>query len=75
MRGAMAQSSLREAGMEFDDLIEKLCTAAGIIMEDVSPIALVRGGNRTDRIRQIAHAGREILALAEAASALAEHQR
>jgi hypothetical protein len=61
--------------VESDNLIEQLCTAAGIIMEDASPIALVRVGNRTDRIRQIARAGREILALAEAASALAEHQR
>ncbi len=60
--------------MEFDDLIEQLCTAAGIIMEDVSTIALVRGGNRADRIRQVANAGRELLALAEAASALTEHQ-
>ena len=57
--------------MEYDDLIEQLCTAAGIIMEDVSPIAIVRSGNRADRIRQIASAGREVLALAEAASALA----
>ena len=57
--------------MESDDLIEQLCTAAGTIMEDVSPIAIVRGGNRDDRIRQIANAGREILALAEAASLLA----
>ncbi|MEP7315891.1 MAG: hypothetical protein ABI667_04265 [Sphingomicrobium sp.] len=57
--------------MEFDDLIEQLCTAAGIIMDDVSPIAIVRGGNRADRIKRIADAGREILALAEAASALA----
>ena len=56
--------------MDIDDLIEQLCTAAGIIMEDVSPIALMRGGNRADRIRQIANAGREILALAEAASVL-----
>ena len=61
--------------MDFDDLIDQLCTAAGIIMEDVSPIAIVRGDNRADRIRKIANAGREILALAEAASALAKHQR
>ncbi len=61
--------------MEFDDLIEQLCTAAGVIMEDVSPIALIRGGNRADRIRRIASAGWHILALAEAASVLAEHQR
>ena len=57
--------------MECDDLIEQLCTAAGIIMEDVSPIAIVRGGNRAERIKRIADASREILALAEAASALA----
>ena len=57
--------------MEFDDLIDQLCTAAGIIMEDASPIAIMRRGNRADRIRQIANAGREILALAEAASILA----
>ncbi len=61
--------------MEFDDLIEQLCTAAGIIMEDASPSAIVRGGNRADRIRQIAKAGWELLALAEAASVLAERQR
>lgn len=57
--------------MEFDDLIEQLCTAAGIIMEDVSPAAIMRGGNRGDRIRQIASAGRKVLVLAEAASVLA----
>ena len=60
--------------MELDDLIEQLCTAAGIIMEDVSPIAIMRGGNRADRIRKIANAGWEILALAEAASVLAARQ-
>ena len=60
--------------MEFDDLIEQLCTAAGIIMEDVSPISLIRGGNRAHRIRQIANAGREILALAETASLLLARQ-
>ena len=60
--------------MDIDDLIDQLCTAAGIIMEDASPIAIVRGGNRTDRIQHIANAGREILALAEAASALAARQ-
>lgn len=60
--------------MEFDDLIDQLCTAAGIIMEDVSPIVIMRGGNSVDRIRQIANAGRALLALAEAASALAERQ-
>ena len=60
--------------MEYDDLFEQLCTAAGIIMEDVSPIAIVRGGNRADRIRQIANAAREVLALAEAASVLAARQ-
>ena len=60
--------------MDIDDLIEQLCTAAGIIMEDVSPIAIVRGGNRAERIRQIANAGWEILALAEAASVLAARQ-
>lgn len=58
--------------MDLNDLIEKLCTAAGIIMEDVSPIVIVRGGDRAERIRQIANAGRNILALAEAASVLAE---
>jgi hypothetical protein len=57
--------------MDIDELIEQLCTAAGIVMEDASPIAIVRGGNRTDRIRQIAKAGREIVALIEAASVLA----
>ncbi|MBA3668002.1 MAG: hypothetical protein H0W65_09795 [Sphingomonas sp.] len=58
------------------DLIEQLCTAAGIIMEEASPIAIVRGGNRADRIRQIANAGRKILALAEDASVLsARHPR
>ena len=45
--------------MKLDELIEQLCTAAGIIMEDASPIAIVRGGNRTDRIQHIANAGRE----------------
>lgn len=61
--------------MDFDNLIEQLCTAAGVIMEDVSPIALMRAANRAKRIKRIAKAGREILALAEAASILAERHR
>ena len=60
--------------MDIDELIEQLCTAAGIVMEDASPIAIVRGGNRTDRIRHISNAGWEILALAEAASVLVARQ-
>lgn len=60
--------------MEYDDLIANLYTAAGVIMEDAGPIALVTGGDKAERIRQITGAGRDIMALAEAASILAAGQ-
>ena len=60
--------------MDIDDLIDQLCTAAGIIMEDASAIAIVQGGDRADRIRQITNAGRELMALAEAATVLDARQ-
>ena len=54
------------------DLIDRLCTWAGMIMEDVSPVAISTGGESDAalRIEQIRAAAADIGALAEAASVI-----
>ena len=56
-----------------DDLIVRLCTCAGMIMEDTSDIALVAsaGSALVERVSRIAAAGRDIEALANAAAVIA----
>ena len=50
------------------DLIRQLCTRAGMIMEDASPIALASGSE--DRLPDLEAAAADILALIRAARAL-----
>ena len=54
------------------DLIDRLCTRAGIIMEDVSPVAILTRGECDDasRIEQIRAAAADIAVLADAASVI-----
>lgn len=56
-----------------NDLIVRLCTCAGMIMEDTSDIALVAGtsGGIGDRVSKVGEAGRDIEALANAAAVIA----
>jgi hypothetical protein len=60
-----------EAQMVTDasDLIARLCTVAGTIMEDVSPIALTRPGHPSTvetTLRELQRAAQDIVALANA---------
>jgi hypothetical protein len=58
-------------GMDTDDLVERLLTIAGEIMEDVSPVAIIRGEQpKTDRALQVACAGAALGAIGLAAHAL-----
>lgn len=54
------------------DLIDHLCTRAGMIMEDVSAIAILAGGesDAASRIDRIKAAAADIAVLAEAASVI-----
>lgn len=56
--------------MEFQDLIERLCVAAGMIMEDASVGAIVTGGEPRERILKLLHASEAITALIAAAEVL-----
>ncbi|MGE3993333.1 hypothetical protein [Pseudorhodoplanes sp.] len=53
------------------ELVARLCTLAGTIMEDVSPIALTRSEDTAAVIAEVRQAGNDILALADAAEAAA----
>jgi hypothetical protein len=56
---------------EDGELIDALCTRIGMIMEDASVVALSRGGgNRDDRLAQLAAALEQMSALAGAAQAI-----
>ncbi len=56
---------------DIQELAERLCVAAGMIMEDVVDIAILRGElDLPSRASQIASAGRDVRALADAAQAL-----
>ena len=61
--------------MDVDDLVERLCTAAGMIMEDVSTVAIVRDDDLPARVAAVAVAARDIGTMAAAASALLERYR
>lgn len=54
------------------DLIDRLCALAGMIMEDVSAVAILTGGatDAAAKIEQIRAAAADIAILAEAASVL-----
>ena len=58
---------------EKDELLIMLMTRVGMIMEDVSVVALVaRSAGLHDRVRTVANAAAKIAALASAARVLAE---
>ena len=62
------------AGMDdAQDLIDRLCTHAGMIMEDLSATAILAQAksDRRAKIRLIRSAGEDIAALADAAEVLA----
>lgn len=70
LRAAHGASSVQEAAMDdAQDLIDRLLTLAGMIMEDASAIALVieNGGDRTARIGTTAQAAKDVSALTMAA--------
>lgn len=53
------------------DLVARLCTLAGTIMEDTSPVAIVRPADPTMVIAEVRQAGNDIAALANAAEVVA----
>lgn len=57
------------------ELIARLCAAAGMIMEDVSAIAIMSQEELPHRVAAITTAGRDITAMAAAATALLERER
>jgi hypothetical protein len=61
------------------DLIARLCTRAGMIMEDTSFLAVTMVGlsdlERTERLHRIAHASHAVDTLVAAANALNHHLR
>ena len=56
--------------MDVEDLIERLCVAAGIIMEDASVGAISTGSEPRERILKLLHASEAITALVAAAEVL-----
>lgn len=56
--------------MDVEDLIERLCVAAGMIMEDASVGAISTGREPRARVLEILHASEAITALAHAAEVL-----
>lgn len=60
---------------EKDELIERLCAEAAMVMEDAIPVALL--GHHTslvERLRILAQAGESVSALADAALATMHRQ-
>ena len=56
--------------MDVEDLIERLCVAAGMIMEDANVGAISTGSEPRERVLKLLHASEAITALARAAVAL-----
>ena len=56
--------------MDVGDLIERLCVAAGMIMEDASVGAISTGSELRERVLKLLHASEAITALARAAVAV-----
>ena len=56
--------------MDVEDLIERLCVAAGMIMEDASVGAISTGSEPRERILKLLHASEAITALVHAAEVL-----
>ena len=56
--------------MDVEVLIERLCVAAGMIMEDASVGAISTGSEPRERILELLHPGEAITAIAHAAEVL-----
>ncbi len=56
--------------MDVEDLVERLCTTAGMIMEDASVGAISQNQELSDRVNELVQAARSINAMAVAARAL-----
>ena len=56
--------------MEIEDLIERLCVTAGMIMEDASVGAISTGSEPRERVLRLLHASEAITALVHAAEVL-----
>ena len=56
--------------MDSQDLIDRLCVTAGIIMEDASVGAISTGSEPRERILKLLHASEAITALVHAAEVL-----
>ena len=56
--------------MDVEDLIERLCVAAGIVIEDASVGAISTGSEPRERILELLHASEAITALVSAAEVL-----
>ena len=56
--------------MDVEDLIERLCVAAGMIMEDASVGAISTGSEPRERVLKLLHVSKAITALVHAAEVL-----
>lgn len=56
--------------MDVEELVERLCTTAGMIMEDASAGAISQNQELGGRVRELARAARSINTMAVAAEAL-----
>lgn len=56
--------------MDVEDLVERLCTTAGMIMEDASVGAVSQNQELSGRVRDLVRAAARINAMAVAAKAL-----
>lgn len=59
-----------DTGIGVEDLIERLCVTAGMIMEDASLAAISARGDIRQRVAALMRAGKEVSALSDAAAAL-----
>lgn len=67
------EGALRRGMDDAQDLIDRLCTHAGMIMEDVIPTAISAGArfDRSKKIQLIRTASQDMAALANAAEVVA----
>ena len=61
-----------EPHLDVEELIQRLCVTAGMIMEDASVGAISTRGDIRQRVADLGRAGKEISALADAAAALVD---
>ena len=60
--------------MDFDDIIDRLCMTAGVIMEDASVSAISVGVAQRERVVALLRASDAISVVAKAADALNSYQ-